>query len=805
MKHLFATPCVRLLSLLLALTMLIGAFAACTTGENPADTTANGTEAVTDPTTEGAATDAATTPSEETTDEAVETDAETESDTEAETEDPSQRINKPTDPTHVTFYESKRPRLNQVFSNANQCSYEIVMDETYGSVLKLTTNPGAGDPHVDFNYAKYVNAHDLDVLSADEYKYIVLTVRVENCAAETFELFYAAGNVVGATGGYQTTATFNGTESGWQKLIFDLSSKDFSGDMNMFRFDFFTAGSAEGGDTMYIYSMDFYQTADEAYVNLDVDMTRPGTDSDLKEEAVPGVNYDKLNAPDEDTSVSLWFDHMTEKLEQTDTTASDMATYVISMAGNSIENCQFFLAPESDRNFRISMTDFTHANGNTLKTAILREHYVNINGKMIPDALPPLDGAVTVQGGHSQGFVVKVWADANEEAGLYSATLDVYDADTDEHIKTANVYVNLWDFSLSEETALKSAVNVSSWSIAVKYQNAGMLDLSGEELYKIYYDFLLENRLSAYQLPYSIGDSRVQAYLENPRVTSFAINKVNGGDEGGAYQIMKDHPRWLEKGYFYYVDEPTEMGKLNQLAEQGNRLSSTFPDYNQISPFFTNIQIDENTDQIEFMKPYLDIWCTKVFAFTPRDKYMIPGVQYMTTTAQDAKFGTFAERMAALQAEGDELWLYFCWEPGQPYANWLALGDGTEPIVSIWQCAMTNATGVLYWDSTYWTADPMNDLTPLIGATSHGDGVLIYPGSAVGSYEPISSFRLENIRLGVQDYQLLSMLEAEEGEAKADEMIAMVTTDVITYTNDDDYLHAVRVLLGNTVSEALKK
>jgi len=83
--------------------------------------------------------------------------------------------------------------------------------------------------------------------------------------------------------------------------------------------------------------------------------------------------------------------------------------------------------------------------------------------------------------------------------------------------------------------------------------------------------------------------------------------------------------------------------------------------------------------------------------------------------------------------------------------------------------------------------------------------MLIYPGSAYGIYEPVSSHRFENIRLGIQDYQMLSMLEAGEGEAAADEMIAMVTTDVITYTNDDDYLHAVRVLLGEKVSETLKK
>jgi hypothetical protein len=116
---------------------------------------------------------------------------------------------------------------------------------------------------------------------------------------------------------------------------------------------------------------------------------------------------------------------------------------------------------------------------------------------------------------------------------------------------------------------------------------------------------------------------------------------------------------------------------------------------------------------------------------------------------------------------------------------------------------MTDSVGFLYWDAAYWTADPMNDLTPLVGAASHGDGVLLYSGAAIGSYEPISSHRLENIRMGIQDYQLLTMLEELVGAEAADEMVAMVTTDVVTYTSDDDYLKAVRVLLLEKVAEAL--
>ena len=788
----------RWLPLILALATLMAILlVACTEGgtedTTPADTTA--TDPVTGEPTAEPDTDGDTeAPTEEATTEEVTTE-------EVTTEDPATRVNEPTDPAHATFFDGKRPKLNAVLSSPNQCKAEIFMDPTYGSVAKLTTTKNASDPFIVFNYASYMKALKLDPVSADEYKYIVMTIRAENCSSETFELFYYSGAVQGATPGYQTTATFDAAKDGWQKIIFDLSGADWKGQVNGFRLDFLTAPGGEG-ESVYIYSIDFYKTAKEAYGDMDIDLSKPGEGSDLKEPTVNGVNYDKLNAPDEDASVGLWFDHMTEKLYQNDVTAKDLYTYVIHMAGNSIENCQFFLAPKADRSFTITLSDFTDGQGNTLKAKLLREHYVNVNGQMLPDALPPVDGAVEVKGGKSQGFVVKVWAETNQPAGLYSATLNITDAATGKVVKTATVYVNVYGFSLSDETALRTAIGMGDWPIAASYQNKGMTDVEYWDLYKIYYDFLLENRLCAYRLPYNLTDSRATEYLNNPRVNSFVINKISD-NEAQAHEILSRNESWLKKGFYYYVDEPTNQGLLDNLAAAGNRLSGTFPGYRQVSPFFTNMNVGEG-DQIEFMKDYINIWCTKPFAFTPRDKAIIAGTQFMTTSAQDAKYGTFAERMAALAREGHETWLYVCWEPGQPYANWLALGDGTEPVVSVWQCKMTDSVGFLYWDCAYWTADPMNDLTPLVGATSHGDGVLLYSGAAIGSYEPISSHRLENVRMGIQDYQLLTMLEELVGAEAADEMVAMVTTDVVTYTSDDDYLKAVRVLLLEKVAEALQ-
>lgn len=797
-------------AILLLATIICFLCIACTQSSNDTPSTADSDTTVTSDTLAASettpATDTAepesreTTPSEET---MTETNI---PETETETEDHSDQINIPTDAAHVTFFSPTDFNLRKMINRREQCVFDIAADETYGSVLQLTTTDSASDPHIFLQYDAYMKALGLEPVSADQYKYIVFTIRVENCTCDSFQLYYCAGDVQEVSTTCSKTAFFNATEDEWQYIAFDLSDATWSGDIHQFRLDFLTASQGQD-EKMYIYAIDMYTDSASMYAAIGMDRTLPGEGSDLTEKPVDGVIYDKLTAPDEDDSVDLWFDHVTEKYAQTNTTSSGRYTYVIHMAGNSIEDCQFLLAPQTDRTFSISLSDFTDEDGHTLRAEVLTVYYADVLGEMLPDALPPLSGDVTVQGGHSQGFVIKVWAGTDETPGLYTATLRITDAVSGKVVKTARVYTLVYDFSLSEETALRTATGLDlfrSNTIYKSYQHFGMTDLTADELYKIYYDFLLENRLCAYQLPYYLTDAEVVDYLNNPRVTSFVINHISE-DEAEAYNILKVDPTWQKKAFYYYVDEPYNTTLLDELAAHGERLESNYPGYNQVCPFFTDITIGD-TDQIEFMKPYISIWCTKPFSLTPREKAVIPGTQYITTTAQDQQYGTFAERMAALQEQGDELWLYVCWEPEQPYANWLIHGDGTEPIVSIWQCKQVGATGMLYWSSNYWHdyTDSLNDLTPVVGTTSQGDGTLLYSGAQVGIYEPISSLRLEAVRMGIQDYQLLTMLENALGAEAAAEMVAMVTEDIVTYTSDDDYLKAVRILLLEKVAETRK-
>ena len=82
-------------------------------------------------------------------------------------------------------------------------------------------------------------------------------------------------------------------------------------------------------------------------------------------------------------------------------------------------------------------------------------------------------------------------------AGDYTAKLSVYDSEGKE-IKAASISAHVWNFALSEETATATSMHLSLGCLTSVVES----DLSEDELYKNYYDYLLENRICAEkQLP----------------------------------------------------------------------------------------------------------------------------------------------------------------------------------------------------------------------------------------------------------------------------------------------------------------
>ncbi len=685
------------------------------------------------------------------------------------------------------------------YIQTNDCSAQWFNDPEMGTVLKVQASGKRN--YITLDYESMMASLGLTPVSARDYRYAAVLFKTAAGYGGSFDsnemtLGYAAGDRGECKISDCAVTDFSKKEIAWQWAVLDLSQKPSDGRLHSILLS--AAYGARSSDYYCVYSVLLLKNITEVIIATDQSGSMAGLTTALNESIVEGVSFEKQTAPHEDATVDLWFDHVSERKPQNDTVSSGMNSYLLRMPSNSIEGCQFFLAPKNDRTFALSLTPFSDNKGNTLRTELFYEDYFLVDGHMMPDALPPLKGPIAVKGNTSQGFYIKAWADTAAPAGLYTASLQVKDDVTGKEIKVATVYAYVWDFSLSDKTAMKTAISMWPHNVVNSYADHGMTDLDSTALYKLYYDFFLDNRMCCKSIPYPLTDERAWEYVNNPRVNTFLIGDV----PTETYLRLKENPEVFQKGYFYPLDEPYSMEMLLQLQEYGRAYEALYPEYRMVAPFFTNITVNNSTDQIAFMSDYLSIWNTKINAFTPAAYKKLPGAEYLMTDGQVEQFGSFQDRMAKEVAEGDELWAYFCWEPREPYVNWLITGDGTEPIVSVWQCRNTDCTGILYWCATNWTEDMKT--TPDGTTPVWGDGVLIYSGADYGLYEPISSLRLENVRDGIEDYQMLSMVEELAGAAEADRITSLVSVNVLAYTTDGDHLHAARILLGERVEELMK-
>jgi hypothetical protein len=224
--------------------------------------------------------------------------------------------------------------------------------------------------------------------------------------------------------------------------------------------------------------------------------------------------------------------------------------------------------------------------------------------------------------------------------------------------------------------------------------------------------------------------------------------------------------------------------------------------------WYDQYKVNGQKDSIDYLDEYVNVWTSVFTGATPKDLVSaVNGELYMQSNQQDKLFGEFQDRMEGLQAEkGHELWNYVACQPPYtaPYQNILLFNDGTEGRTMFWTTYLLNGTGFLYWHVSYY--DVAGNTTYTMRApfskTGPGDGILIFPGSAYHQLDPIPSIRLLNMRDGIEEYQLLTMLEAAKGEDFTSELVSHIVTSTVTFTRDDDAIYNVRSFLLRQLEDA---
>ena len=806
------------LAWLLALISVIALLVACTAGVGDTDTTADTTTGVADTGSEE------TTVAEETTaDISTETETDTETDTETETEEVL-----PAD-----GFAMDHERIERQLTGGNaMTATRVEMDGSY--VVKLSSTSASSDPFISFNVKNYCTAKKIDKFKAEDYDYVILRVKVENCSSAKFELFYCAGSVTTPVGTCMTTAAFDNTAEDWQYIVFNMkNANQWEGNVHAFRFDYQT--SCSGADeNMYISHIYFAKNDDEMRAVTTQGMDNPfevETDPEVEQkvddllatpDSAPAVDNTKVDASAEDANLDLWFNHAYINNPAEDVLSTGWNTYLLRLAKNESEGVHMFLASKSGHNgLTVSVTTFKNADGVELKTELMYGYYFeDVEGKTLVDPIPWVQAGQTfdLAAGRSYMYIIKATSFMDSPAGEYTATVTVTDANGNE-IKKATVSAYVWNFTLPEETSCKTQMDLSWYNIYVAHE---CWEGDDSLLYKNYYDLMLSNRICAYTLPYNtkgtFSDPRILDYLNNPRVTAFNPigwkEEVTASNVQAAYAFLSQNPEWLDKAYFYIVDEPLNKQDLDRINEYGDLLKQYFPGYKMMAPTHVNYVWDtESTvDNFSYVKDSINVWCFKPYFFTTFEQYNYDRtLTYWMTSKLEENLGTFADRMYAEQAEGDELWWYVTRRPESPEITLLMETEAVRHRILFWQQKLYNVDSFLYYLVNDWYnigedngVNKKYENTPgADGYDCYGNGVLLYCGQDFGVYGAVESIRMETVRDGIEDFEYLTMITELYGKDVTDAIIHRLTTSLSIYNTDTDNFTDLRIALGNIIEATL--
>ena len=724
-------------------------------------------------------------------------------------------------------------RVERQFSGANSVSAERVeMDGSY--VVKLTSTSASQDPFIFFNVKNYCTAKKIDKIRSGDYRYVILRVKVENCSSAKFDLFYCAGSVTSATGDCMLTSSFDNSSDDWQYIVFNMTNANlWTGIVNGFRFDYQLACS-DAGEAMYISHIYFAKDDEEMLA-----VTRQGLENPFEVETDPEVEQTvesllaipdiapvpdnaKVDAAHEDANLDLWFNHAYINNPAEDVISTGWNTYLLRLAKNESEGVHMFLVSESGHNgLTVSVTNFRNTDGVELKTELMYGYYFeDVDGKTLVDPIPWVQAGQTfdLSADRSYMYIIKATSLMDSPAGEYAATVTVTDANGNE-IKKATVSAYVWNFTLPEETSCKTQMDLSWYNIYVAHE---CWDGDDSLLYKNYYDLMLVNRICAYTLPYStkgaFTDSRIVEYLNNPRVTAF--NPIGWKEEvtadcvQSAYEFLSQKQEWLDKAYFYIVDEPANKQQLDLINEYGHLLTQYFPGYKMMAPEHVNYvwDADSTVDCFSYVRESINVWCFKPYFFTTFEEYNYDRtLTYWMTPKLEANLGTFAERMYAEQAEGDELWWYVTRRPESPEITLLMETEAIRHRILFWQQKLYNVDSFLYYLVNDWYEIGENngvnkkyESTPgADGFDCYGNGVLLYCGQDFGVYGAVESIRMETVRDGIEDFEYLTMITELYGKDVTDAIIHRLTTSLSIYNTDTDNFTDLRIALGNIIETAM--
>ncbi len=490
-----------------------------------------------------------------------------------------------------------------------------------------------------------------------------------------------------------------------------------------------------------------------------------------------------------------------------------------------------------------ALSDFADGKGNIIAASnakFYREHYLNIvepsNGGvtnheraagLYPDPLIPFtdpykEGNVPVgapfnlAANETGAIFIDIRVPTETPPGKYTGKLTVTASGKEPAV--FDIIINVWEFAVPKERNVATAFGYGGGAPRGFHGGpAGDPKPGYDEIWKRYFQSMHEHRID----PQDAGDkiefkfdadgklippdfSKFDAaaapfvdgtmFDDGAGMARFNVDYFRPGSGqgsmteeqwGNAASALADHLEakgWMKKVYLYSVDEPWMNGgdaAFKQIAKDVDILVK----YN---PLWKNKPLVTGPFQ-EQIAGRMGIWCP----VTPMYE------KWFYDNKPDRS--VYAARLAM----GEELWFYVCNANFPPYAGYdIDTAIGYEPRIVKWGSWYEGATGFLYWRMSYWVDDdPWNVWRNVKAFTSigarNGDGFLFYPGDHDGTAGgkgspagisidgPIVSYRMKQIRDGLEDWEMFITLDKLGGRDYAKKQVSRAYTQFGNFFIED--------------------
>lgn len=404
---------------------------------------------------------------------------------------------------------------------------------------------------------------------------------------------------------------------------------------------------------------------------------------------------------------------------------------------------------------------------------------------LYPDALVPMQSIVEcdenrMAAGTNQGLYVRFNVPVEQPAGIYTGKMLLSFGGNNVDIPVRLEIVNL---TVSQETHSRTYF-ISEWQYRL-----GELD-STQAMLEKYIEAGLEYRISpaGVVIDKTYDEEGIDFYVEtaakymkNPKCTHIAIpfqsktQTVNVNGEmltANAFDVdvikkvlnafieksFEDNFDYVKKLGTHLVDEP----QLNNALTRTKVVSTLFRQ--SVEEVASKLEGESCTDtalQAQLAESVRNIRAVITASYAPEYADYIdtwcPTVDYYDTEVQREKY-----------AQQEEKWWYTCISPRTPFPTYHIEDTLLSARALSWMQAEYDVIGNLYWatnvyanydGSKYVNIDDFFEGDASRFHQVNGDGFLFYPGKPYGIDGPIGSLRLEAIRDGLEEYEVLYALK----------------------------------------------